>query len=58
MLPLVVIHSHGHSDHYSGDHQFNGKSDVQLVPPTKEAIIDFFQLKNWPDTQASFDLAE
>ncbi len=55
-LPLVVVHSHGHSDHYSGDHQFKDKSGVKLIPPTKEAIIEFFQLRNWPDTQASFDL--
>ncbi|HMG94116.1 MAG TPA: MBL fold metallo-hydrolase [Chryseolinea sp.] len=56
MLPLVVVHSHGHSDHYSGDHQFKGKQGVQLIPPTKDAVIEFFQLKNWPDAQASFDL--
>lgn len=56
MLPLVVIHTHGHSDHYSGDHQFKDKQNVQLAPPTKDAVIDFFQLKNWPDTQTPFDL--
>ena len=58
MLPLVVVHSHGHSDHYSGDHQFKSKQGVQLVPPTRDAVVEFFQLKTWPDAQASFDLGK
>jgi hydroxyacylglutathione hydrolase len=58
MLPLVVVHSHGHSDHYSGDHQFKSKQGVHLVPPTKDAVVDFFQLTNWPVAQASFDLGK
>jgi hydroxyacylglutathione hydrolase len=58
MLPLVVVHSHGHSDHYSGDHQFKRKLGVQLVPPTKDAVVEFFQLRTWPEAQASFDLGK
>jgi hydroxyacylglutathione hydrolase len=57
-LPLVVVHSHGHGDHYAGDYQFNNKHGVQLIPPTKDAVVDFFQLQNWPDTQKSFDLGK
>jgi len=55
-IPLVVIHSHGHSDHYAGDHQFTGKPNVRVVPAQKDSIIEFFQLKGWPDTQMPFDL--
>ena len=58
VLPLVVVHSHGHSDHYSGDHQFRNKPDVRLVPPSKDAIIDFFKLKNWPNEEGHFDLGQ
>jgi hydroxyacylglutathione hydrolase len=58
VLPLVVIHSHGHSDHHSGDHQFNNKAGVQVVPPTKDAIVQFFHLKNWPDDEANFNLGQ
>ncbi len=58
VLPLVVVHSHGHSDHYSGDHQFMNKPGVQLVPPSKDASINFFGLKNWPNEEGRFDLGQ
>jgi hydroxyacylglutathione hydrolase len=31
-LPLLVIHSHSHGDHTSGDAQFRGLSNTELVP--------------------------
>lgn len=58
MLPLLVIHSHGHGDHNAGDGQFTNKAGVELVPPTKEAIVKFFQLNNWPDDEAELDLGQ
>lgn len=30
---LIVIHSHSHRDHYSGDSQFAGKLNVTIVEP-------------------------
>lgn len=56
--PLVVIHSHGHSDHRGGDDQFRGRPAVQLVPPTKDAIVSFFGLHNWPEITKQFDLGD
>ena len=58
MLPLLVIHSHGHGDHHAGDHQFQNKANVQLIPPSKNAIVDFFQLKNWPEGEAQIGLGQ
>ena len=58
MLPLLVVHSHGHGDHYAGDHQFRNKPGVQLVPPTKKTIVDFFQIKNWPNEEAHIELGQ
>jgi glyoxylase-like metal-dependent hydrolase (beta-lactamase superfamily II) len=55
-FPLVVVHSHGHSDHYAGDDQFKAMSDVRLIPPTKKAIVDFFKLDGWPNEVKTFDL--
>jgi hydroxyacylglutathione hydrolase len=55
-VPLVVIHTHGHGDHNAGDHQFASKPNVRLVPAQKDSIIDFFKLKDWPNTQITFDL--
>ena len=36
-LPLLVVHSHGHSDHVAGDKSFEGMPDMTLVLPTIEA---------------------
>jgi len=58
LLPLVVVHSHGHGDHHAGDHQFKEKPDVMLVSPSKDAIIGFFNLKNWPIEEGRFDLGQ
>jgi glyoxylase-like metal-dependent hydrolase (beta-lactamase superfamily II) len=58
MLPLLVVHSHGHGDHYAGDDQFRNKPDVQLVPPSKKAIAEFFQLNRWPDDESHYDLGD
>lgn len=56
-LSLTVIHSHGHDDHYAGDVQFKNDPTVQLVPPNKESIIEFFNL-NWPEGKTEFDLGQ
>lgn len=58
MLPLLVVHSHGHGDHYAGDDQFRNKPGVQLVPPTKKAIVDFFHMKNWPNDEVHVALGQ
>ena len=57
-LPLVVVHSHGHGDHRAGDIQFKNKPNVELIPPTKQGIVDFFHLSNWPNDEAHFDLGK
>jgi glyoxylase-like metal-dependent hydrolase (beta-lactamase superfamily II) len=58
MLPLVVVHSHGHGDHNAADIQFKNKANVELIPPTKEGTVDFFHLNNWPNDEAHFDLGQ
>jgi len=55
-IPLMVIHTHGHSDHNAGDHQFTNKQNVRVIPAQKDSIFDFFKLKDWPYTQMTFDL--
>ncbi|WOH36357.1 MBL fold metallo-hydrolase [Thalassotalea fonticola] len=39
---LLVIHSHSHSDHYSGDEQFKGQANITLVEPNADAVAKFF----------------
>ncbi|WNC72331.1 MBL fold metallo-hydrolase [Thalassotalea psychrophila] len=39
---LLVIHSHSHSDHYSGDAQFEDHPNTTLVEPHSDAVTKFF----------------
>ena len=57
-LPLLVVHSHGHSDHVAGDAAFRGKPGVQLVDGTPEAVSRFFGLTAWPRGVAQHDLGD
>ena len=53
---LLVIHSHGHSDHYAGDSQFEGKPNVTVISPHEEAVRVYFNFANWPEGEAIIDL--
>ena len=53
---LLVIHSHSHSDHYTGDSQFEGKLNVTLVKPNSAAMSQFFTFSTWPDDEAHIEL--
>ena len=53
---LLVLHSHSHSDHYTGDSQFEGKPNVTVVAPNSSGIDQFFAFRNWPNEQAYVDL--
>ncbi|MGB1262464.1 MAG: MBL fold metallo-hydrolase [Cognaticolwellia sp.] len=39
---LIVLHSHGHSDHYAADSQFIDKAKVSVVLPSNQALAQFF----------------
>ncbi len=53
---LLVIHSHSHNDHYTGDSQFEGKPNVTLVKPNNEAVVQFFVFNEWPNGSANIEL--
>jgi glyoxylase-like metal-dependent hydrolase (beta-lactamase superfamily II) len=55
-LPLVIAHSHSHTDHTEGDRQFINDPDVQIVPAGVAGVSQFFGLDNWPNSTATFDL--
>ena len=46
---ILVIHSHGHRDHYTGDFQFEGKQNVTVVAPNRNGIDQYFGFNNWPE---------
>lgn len=53
---LLILHSHGHSDHTQADEQFAGQAGVTLVPPSLSEIKTHFDLKNWPEDSTEIDL--
>ncbi|WP_046357371.1 MBL fold metallo-hydrolase [Pseudoalteromonas luteoviolacea] len=53
---LLIIHSHGHSDHYQGDWAFDSQPNTTLIRPSKAALQAYFKFKRWPDEQALIDL--
>ncbi|KZN52727.1 MBL fold metallo-hydrolase [Pseudoalteromonas luteoviolacea] len=55
---LLVIHSHGHSDHYQGDWAFENRVNSTLIKPSKAALQAYFKFEKWPDGQATIDLGE
>lgn len=55
-IPLVVVHSHHHSDHVAGDPQFAGRPDTTFIKPNLAALVEFFGFKNWPEEIRQFDL--
>ncbi|HVF71722.1 MAG TPA: MBL fold metallo-hydrolase [Chthoniobacterales bacterium] len=55
-LPLLVAHTHRHSDHRAGDPQFASVPSVQIVPFDLEGVRAFFGFTNWPNGIAQVDL--
>jgi hydroxyacylglutathione hydrolase len=53
---LLVLHSHGHSDHVAGDGQFAGRPDTTVVGADQKAMTGFLGLRDRPDGVAQVDL--
>lgn len=55
-VSLVVIHSHGHSDHIAADAQFQALPNVEYIAPKPEAIAKATGMANWPTDIGHIDL--
>lgn len=55
-IPLVVAHSHSHGDHHQGDSEFAARPDTTVIGLKPEEVANFFGVKNWPDSIATYDL--
>ncbi len=55
-IPLVVAHSHSHGDHRMGDSEFKDRPDTTVVGLTPAEVAAFFQIADWPNGVAAFDL--
>jgi hydroxyacylglutathione hydrolase len=57
-LPLMVVHTHGHLDHRSGDDQFRTLPDVDVVPTDLESVKSRLGIANWPNDIGQIDLGD
>jgi hydroxyacylglutathione hydrolase len=57
-LPLMVVHTHGHLDHRSGDDQFRALPDVEVVPTDLESVKGRLGIANWPNGIGQIDLGD
>jgi hydroxyacylglutathione hydrolase len=55
-MPLLVVHTHGHLDHRSGDAQFAAAPDVQIVGTDLAHVTQYFGFSHWPEGTAQIDL--
>jgi glyoxylase-like metal-dependent hydrolase (beta-lactamase superfamily II) len=57
-VPLMVVHTHGHLDHRSGDDQFRALPGVELVPADLDTVKSRFALGDWPNGIGQIDLGD
>jgi hydroxyacylglutathione hydrolase len=57
-LPLMVVHTHGHLDHRSGDDQFRALPDVEVVPTDLERVKSRLGIADWPNGIGEIDLGD
>jgi hydroxyacylglutathione hydrolase len=57
-LPLMVVHTHGHLDHRSGDDQFRVLPDVKIVPTSLESVKSRLGIADWPNGIGQIDLGD
>ncbi|MBC8025131.1 MAG: MBL fold metallo-hydrolase, partial [Steroidobacteraceae bacterium] len=55
-LPLLVAHTHRHSDHRAGDAQLAKLPGAEIVPIDPEGIVTFYGFKSWFDDTVKVDL--
>jgi hydroxyacylglutathione hydrolase len=59
-IPLIVVHTHSHSDHVAGDAELQALDDpnipVTYVAPTVEANQKFYGIAHWPEDSGAVDL--
>lgn len=57
-LPLLVAHTHRHSDHRAGDAQFAGLANVQVIGFDLESVRRYYKFRDWPNGIAQINLGD
>lgn len=55
-IPLVVAHTHGHSDHVAGDPEFRVRPGTTVVGAKRAEVAEFFDLLDWPQRTSTYEL--
>lgn len=55
-LPLLVAHTHRHSDHRAGDAQLAKLPGAEIVPIELADLQKYYGFKSWPDDAVTLDL--
>jgi glyoxylase-like metal-dependent hydrolase (beta-lactamase superfamily II) len=58
LLPLLVVHTHGHLDHRSGDKQLADLPGVIIVGTSLSDVTRQFHLSDWPNGIAQIELGD
>jgi glyoxylase-like metal-dependent hydrolase (beta-lactamase superfamily II) len=56
IVPLLVMHSHGHRDHKALDAIFAARPGTDVVPGIADSIATRFAITAWPEGEANVDL--
>jgi len=61
-IPLLVVHTHEHSDHVAGDGSLQALNDpaipITLIPAKVEANMSLYHIAHWPEDLGSVDLGD
>ena len=57
-FPLLIVHTHGHLDHRSGDVQFKDTASVEILGTSLADILRQFNFSDWPNGTAHIDLGD
>jgi hydroxyacylglutathione hydrolase len=57
-LPLLVVHTHRHSDHRAGDSQFASLANTRVVGFDIDSVRRFYNFTDWPNGIAQIDLGD
>ena len=57
-LPLLVVHTHRHSDHRAGDAQLAALPATEVVPVDAAGMRAYYGFDRWPEGSARIDLGD
>lgn len=55
-LPILLAHTHGHSDHRLGDDAFRNQDAMSVIDVGSSAVQKYFGFSNWPNEPSFIDL--